>query len=52
MENFAGLSGQWAAEETAKIVVLPVPYDKTSSWVHGAEKGPEAFLEADSSTSR
>ena len=46
MENFAGLSGQWAAEETAKIVVLPVPYDKTSSWVHGAEKGPEAFLEA------
>ena len=46
MENFAGLSGQWADEKTAKIVVLPVPYDKTSSWVHGAENGPEAFLEA------
>ena len=46
MDNFAGLSGQWADEQTAKIVVLPVPYDKTSSWVHGAEKGPEAFLEA------
>ena len=30
MDNFAGLSGQWADEQTAKIVVLPVPYDKTS----------------------
>lgn len=46
MENFAGLTGHWAEYDTARIVVLPVPYDKTSSWVHGAENGPEAFLEA------
>lgn len=46
MDNFAGLTGQYADYESAKIVVLPVPYDKTSSWVHGAENGPEALLEA------
>lgn len=46
MDNFAGLTGHWADYDTSRIVVLPVPYDKTSSWVHGAECGPEAFLEA------
>ncbi|HRR58803.1 MAG TPA: agmatinase [Paludibacteraceae bacterium] len=46
MENFAGLTGVYADYDHAKIVVLPVPYDATSSWVHGSEKGPEALLEA------
>lgn len=46
MDNFAGLSGRYADPTNAQIVVLPVPYDKTSSWVHGAEKGPAALLEA------
>lgn len=46
MENFAGLTPPYSDYETAKIVVLPVPYDATSSWVHGAEKGPEKLLEA------
>lgn len=30
----------------AKFAILPVPYDKTSTWVKGADKGPDAFLEA------
>lgn len=46
MENFAGLTGKYADYDSAKIVVLPVPYDATSSWIHGSEKGPEALLEA------
>ena len=46
MENFAGLTGKYADYDNAKIVVLPVPYDATSSWIHGADKGPEALLEA------
>ncbi|MCI7338540.1 MAG: agmatinase [Bacteroidales bacterium] len=46
MENFAGLTPPYSDYETSKIVVLPVPYDATSSWVHGAEKGPEKLLEA------
>jgi agmatinase len=32
--------------ENSRIVVLPVPYDGTSTWIKGADKGPEAILEA------
>lgn len=32
--------------ETAEIAVLPVPYDGTSTWIKGADKGPQALLEA------
>ena len=32
--------------ETSKIVLIPVPYDGTSTWQKGADKGPEAFLNA------
>ncbi len=46
MENFAGLSSAFADYDKSKIVVLPVPYDATSTWVKGADKGPEALLEA------
>jgi agmatinase len=28
------------------IVIVPVPYDETSTWMRGADKGPEAILEA------
>lgn len=30
----------------AEIHILPVPYDATSSWMRGAEKGPAALLDA------
>lgn len=30
----------------SKIIILPVPYDATSTWMKGADKGPEAILEA------
>jgi agmatinase len=28
------------------IVIIPVPYDETSTWMKGADKGPDAILEA------
>lgn len=28
------------------IIILPVPYDETSTWMRGADKGPEAILNA------
>ena len=46
MINYGGLSDELCHFENAKIVVLPVPYDGTSTWVKGADKGPEALLEA------
>jgi agmatinase len=30
----------------SRIVILPVPYDETSTWMKGADKGPDAILEA------
>jgi agmatinase len=28
------------------IIIIPVPYDETSTWMKGADKGPQAVLEA------
>ena len=30
----------------ASIVILPVPFDKTSTWIKGADKGPHKIIEA------
>lgn len=46
MTTFAALTGKYSNYETAKFAVLPVPYDKTSTWIKGSDKGPEALLEA------
>ncbi|MCL1942428.1 MAG: agmatinase [Candidatus Azobacteroides sp.] len=46
MENFAGLMPAFSDYNQSKIVILPVPYDTTSTWVKGADKGPDALLEA------
>ncbi len=46
IKNYAGIEDKFAQLETAKIVLIPVPYDGTSTWGKGADKGPKAFLEA------
>ena len=45
-KNYAGIANKYAGLDDSKIVLIPVPYDGTSSWVKGADKGPQAFLEA------
>jgi agmatinase len=45
-KTYAGIPEQYAKSETSKIVLIPVPYDGTSTWQKGANKGPEAFLHA------
>ena len=45
-KTYAGISEEFSKLETAKIVLIPVPYDGTSTWQKGADKGPEAFLSA------
>jgi len=32
--------------KNSKIVVVPVPYDDTSTWIKGADKAPKAIVEA------
>lgn len=44
--NFGGLSDEFVNHKNAKIAVLPIPFDKTSSWIKGAGKGPKAIIEA------
>ncbi len=44
--NFGGIDPEYAALETAAFVVVPVPYDLTTTYQGGARKGPSAILEA------
>jgi len=46
MKTFAGIPQEYARLDQSKIVLIPVPFDKTTTWQKGSDKGPEAFLEA------
>ena len=47
MENtYAGIPVENATYENSKVVLVTVPYDGTSTWGKGADKGPELFLDA------
>jgi agmatinase len=43
--NFGGYEVVYSYPESA-IVILPVPYDETSTYMKGADKGPDAIMEA------
>ena len=43
--NFGGNEVVYNYDES-RIIVVPVPYDETSTWMKGADKGPDAILEA------
>ncbi|WCO01233.1 agmatinase [Psychroserpens ponticola] len=45
-KTYAGIEDQYSKLESSKIVLIPVPYDGTSTWQKGADNGPEAFLNA------
>lgn len=45
-KTYAGIPEKYAKLENAKVVLIPVPYDGTSTWQKGSDKGPKAFLEA------
>lgn len=46
---FLDMEEEYAQEATAKYVLIPVPYDGTSTFVKGADKGPQAIIEASDS---
>ncbi len=45
-KTFANIPEEYAKLEHAKVVLIPVTYDETSTWQKGADKGPEALLKA------
>ena len=44
--NFLALPEQWSGLEQSRVVVLPVPYERTTSFGKGTVLGPEAILDA------
>ncbi|BDX39307.1 agmatinase [Tenuifilaceae bacterium CYCD] len=46
MINYGDLPKPFTERNTSKVAILPVPYDGTSTWVKGADKGPKALLDA------
>lgn len=44
--RYAGLPDPYGSEASSQIVILPVPFDKTSTYQRGSDKGPEALIEA------
>ena len=44
--GFLDLPPEMRDPRDSRFAVLPVPYDKTSSWQKGADKGPEAIIDA------
>ncbi len=45
-QNFLGLDDEHSALETSGVVVLPIPYELTTSYGQGTRNGPRALLHA------
>jgi len=46
MSNFAGIEDQYASFENSAILLQSIPYDGTSTWGKGADKGFKEFIKA------
>jgi agmatinase len=46
---YGDMPEEFSNYESSKIVLLPVPYDGTSTWIKGADKGPQAIIDASDS---
>ncbi len=44
--NFGGLSKEWANFESSRVLIWPVPFEKTVSYGVGTKNGPHAIIEA------
>ena len=45
-KNFMGLEDEYASFRKAKVVLMPAPYDRTTTYLHGASLGPSAIIDA------
>ena len=44
--NFCGLENKYSAYNRSHVVLLPVPFDRTSTWQKGSRHGPQALINA------
>ncbi len=43
---YAGIPQKYSLYENSRVVLLPAPFDLTSTWGKGSDKGPDAFFNA------
>lgn len=43
---FGAVPEEFCGYERASIAILPVPYDGTSTWLKGSDRGPQALIDA------
>lgn len=46
MVNYGNLPDIYSNKDQSSIIIIPVPYDVTGTWIKGADRGPQALLEA------
>ena len=46
MQPFGDLPQEFCNRENSRFVLVPVPFDGTSTWIKGADRGPAAIIEA------
>ena len=44
--NFAEIPDSYYDYKNSKVVIVPFPYEKTTFYIQGTKKGPEAILKA------
>jgi agmatinase len=45
-KRFGGLEEEYSNYKRAKVAILQAPYDKTTTYIHGAKNGPAAIIDA------
>ena len=45
-KNYLGLEEEYSSFKKSKMVILQVPYDKTTTYIHGTSNGPAAIIDA------
>lgn len=46
MQNFLGLEEKYSNQENSKIVVLPIPFERTTSYIKGTKNAPLEIIKA------
>lgn len=46
MKTFLEIEPEYSQFESSKIVIIPAPYEATTTYIKGTSKGPEAILDA------
>jgi len=44
--NFLGLEDAYSNYENARTIIVPIPYEQTTSYMTGAKNGPQAIIDA------